>query len=177
MRRVALINPNSDTAATKRMVLAAQDAGAPLGLEIFGVTVAFGARLITNEAELAEAAEAVEALVPDLPALDGVIVSAFGDPGLERLRTRMSCPAVGIGECALAEAAAGGRRFAVVTTTPGLVESIARAVARLDLTASFAGVVLTNGDAQAGHSTRSVCSVNFPPLSVDWLQQAASKLS
>jgi Asp/Glu/hydantoin racemase len=49
----------------------------------------------------------------------------------------------------LIEAAAEGRRFAVVTTTPALVGSIERAVGRLGLLGAFAGVALTRGDAAA----------------------------
>ena len=53
---------------------------------------------------------------------------------------------VGIGEAALVEAAAGGRRFAVVTTTPGLADAIGARVASLGLGGRFTGTRLTCGD-------------------------------
>ncbi|GAA3389335.1 aspartate/glutamate racemase family protein [Streptomyces roseoviridis] len=54
-------------------------------------------------------------------------------------------PVVGIGEAALAEAAAGGRRFGVATTTPHLEGSIAAHVERLGLAASYTGARFTSG--------------------------------
>ena len=74
------------------------------------------------------------------------IVSAFGDPGLAELRRALAVPVAGIGEASILEAGSGGRRFAVVTTTPELVSSIDAKVARLGLGASYAGVVLTKGE-------------------------------
>jgi Asp/Glu/hydantoin racemase len=53
-----------------------------------------------------------------------VIVAAFGDPGLAHLRRVLGCPVTGIAEAGMAEAAAGGRPFVVVTTTPGPAASI-----------------------------------------------------
>ncbi|MCX2184611.1 hypothetical protein KV205_29390 [Streptomyces sp. SKN60] len=55
-------------------------------------------------------------------------------------------PLVGIGEAALAEAAAGGRRFGVATTTPLLAGSIDAQVARLGLAPSYTGARFTTGD-------------------------------
>lgn len=145
---VALINPNTDVAVTKRMLGTAR-AVAPPGMDLVGLTARYGAALITNEAELAQAAEAVESLSPELSTMDGAIIAAFGDPGLARLRALCPQPMVGIGESALREAARDGRRFAVATTTPALVDSIVRTVTRLGLLRTFSGVVLTRGDARA----------------------------
>jgi Asp/Glu/hydantoin racemase len=76
----------------------------------------------------------------------GAIISAFGDPGLEELRRALPVPVAGIGEAGLLKAGQGGRRFAVVTTTPELVASIDAKAARLGFGASYAGVVLTKGE-------------------------------
>ncbi|MFI9003980.1 aspartate/glutamate racemase family protein [Streptomyces sp. NPDC053541] len=105
------------------------------------------------------------------PAL--VPVSAFGDPGVPELRedpgplgapgrasgpehvpvlvpvpvvpVSVPVPVVGIGEAALAEAAAGGRRFGIATTTPLLAASIDTLVTRLGLTAGYTGARFTAG--------------------------------
>jgi allantoin racemase len=166
MTNIALINPNTDQTVTRRMIAVAEGA-APSGWIIAGLTAERGARLITNEAELTEAGEAVEAQAPRMVAFDGAIVAAFGDPGLERLRARCSCPVVGIGESALREAAQC-RRFAVATTTPALVSSIERAVVRLGIGGCFAGVALTRGDA--------IGVTNDPDRLFDELQAIISRL-
>ncbi|MET8505245.1 aspartate/glutamate racemase family protein [Streptomyces sp. NPDC004787] len=89
-------------------------------------------------------------------------VSAFGDPGVPELRglpgpsrvpgrepqpgpVSAPVPVVGIGEAALAEAATGGRRFGIATTTPLLAASIDALVARLGLTAGYTGARFTAG--------------------------------
>jgi allantoin racemase len=146
MPRVALINPNTSVATTERMVEIARDHAAG-ALEIEGVTSPFGSELITKEEELETASRAVASLVPALSRrFAGAIVSAFGDPGLAELRRALAVPVAGIGEASILEAGSGGRRFAVVTTTPELVSSIDAKVARLGLGASYAGVVLTKGE-------------------------------
>lgn len=147
--RIALVNPNTSAATTAAMVrIAAEAAGA--GATVTGHTAGFGAPLITGPAALDVAAEAVAALAPALAQADAdaVIVSAFGDPGLAALRAALGVWVTGIAEAGMAEAAAGGRRFAVVTTTPDLCDRIA-ATARGHGHAGFAGTWTTPGDPAA----------------------------
>ncbi|XWN31102.1 MAG: aspartate/glutamate racemase family protein [Devosia sp.] len=141
---IALVNPNTSTATTEAMVAIAQDAAGG-SATIKGVTAHFGASLITEPGALSVAADAVLALAPTLGDYDGVIVAAFGDPGLHALRERLPCPVTGIAEAGMAEAAKGGRRFAVVTTTPDLRGAIAKAAAFHGHEA-FAGTFITPGD-------------------------------
>ncbi|MEO1105322.1 MAG: aspartate/glutamate racemase family protein, partial [Pseudomonadota bacterium] len=123
---IALVNPNTSTATTEAMVAIAQDAAGG-SATIKGVTAHFGASLITEPGALSVAADAVLALAPTLGDYDGVIVAAFGDPGLHALRERLPCPVTGIAEAGMAEAAKGGRRFAVVTSTVDARTRAARA--------------------------------------------------
>lgn len=118
MARIILMNPNSNGATTRAMVAIASRV-LP-GVE--GWTAPSGPAMIVEQAPLEAAAELVAAA--DLPPVDGVIVSAFGDPGRDVLAARMDCPVVGIGAAAARAACAEGRRFAVATTTPGLERSI-----------------------------------------------------
>jgi Asp/Glu/hydantoin racemase len=145
--RFALINPNTNAATTDVMVAIAREA-ADGKAEIEGLTAPYGAALITNPKEIAEAAQAVASLADRVAQMSpsGVIVSAFGDPGVGLLRTRLSAPVTGIAEAAMLEAAAGGRSFAVVTTTPNLVESISNYAEECGHGAAFRGVTLTRGD-------------------------------
>lgn len=150
MTRLLLVNPNTDAATTASMRFLAQ-AAATAGTLVEAVSAPFGAPLITDEQALATAGQAVSALSGQIAANmpDGVIIAAFGDPGLETLRLRLSCPVTGIAEASMRVAGSGGRPFAVVTTTPGLVGAI-EATARLHGHGeSLRGVVLTHGDIHA----------------------------
>lgn len=144
MARITLINPNTSAATTNLMVSIAR-AAAPRGLAIDGLTARTGAALITNEATLAIAAGAVVALAAEVSG-DGVIVAAFGDPGADRLRARLDVPVIGIGEASIRAAAAHGRRFAIVTTTPELAAGIERRVVETGCDCGFAGVRVTEHD-------------------------------
>lgn len=144
--RLILINPNTSASTTDMMVGIAR-AAAPEA-EIDGLTAKAGPPLITNAVALAAAADAVEALAPELSERrpDGVIIAGFGDPGLERLRDRLECPVAGIAEAAMAQAARGGRRFVVVTTTPSLAVSIRDVAEAYGHGGLFAGTALTEPD-------------------------------
>lgn len=125
---IALINPNTSADTTAMMLRIARDTAGP-AVRIEGFTAPFGAPLITKPAELDLAAEAVAGLAPVIARAKAVIVAAFGDPGLQTLRARLSIPVTGIAEAGMAEAAQDGRRFAVVTTTPHLRARIAETAA------------------------------------------------
>ncbi|MBW6398179.1 hypothetical protein KPL78_10000 [Roseomonas sp. HJA6] len=147
--RLLLVNPNTNARTTALMTAIAQDA-APEGVTVQSATAGRGAPLILDPAMLAIAGEAVQELIAatDLSPFAGVVVAAFGDPGLDALRAACPIPATGIAEAAMAEAATHGR-FAVVTTTPLLVESVARRAEAYGHGSAFAGTWLTTGDTSA----------------------------
>ena len=146
MRAVLLINPNTSAAATAMMVAVARRL-LPSSIGLHGIGAARGVEMILDETALA--ASEVEVLRIGLAAaagVDAVIVAAFGDPGVAALRTALRVPVIGIGEAALREAAAGGRRFSIATTTPGLKASIEARVRHLLPDADFTGVRLSIED-------------------------------
>lgn len=145
--RITLVNPNSNRSTTQQMLaLAQQAAGSHATLD--ALTAGFGAPLICDEAALAVAADAVLALLPTLVQSrpNGVIIAAFGDPGRAHLSGHLACPVIGIAQAAMAEAAIGGRRFCVVTTTPDLVSAIMCTARGYGLGRECLGVRLTPGD-------------------------------
>lgn len=148
--KLLLINPNTNPATTEAMRAIAQ-ASAPSGVTILAQTAPFGVPLITTPETLAESAAAVLALLAEdiEPGLDGLIIAAFGDPALFEARHSTQIPVTGIAEAGMAEAAVDGRQFAVVTTTPELVDSIARSAKSYGHGGHFVGTVLTEGDATA----------------------------
>ncbi|WP_203070041.1 aspartate/glutamate racemase family protein [Falsiroseomonas ponticola] len=149
MTRLLLVNPNTNTRTTAVMAAIAQRA-APEGVVVEGATVATGAPLLDDPAKLAEGAQAVQALLgaTDLSPFAGVIVAAFGDPGLAESRAAAPVPLTGIAEAAMAEAAAAGR-FVIVTTTGLLKPAIDARVAQYGHAARHAGTFLTEGPAAA----------------------------
>ncbi len=145
--RITLINPNTNGSTTRQMLALAQQAvGTQATLD--ALTASFGTPLICDEAALAVAAEAVMTLLPTLEQSrpDGVIIAAFGDPGRAHLSTHLACPVIGIAQAGMAEAAMGGRRFCVVTTTPDLVSAIMCTARGYGLGQQCLGVRLTPGD-------------------------------
>jgi allantoin racemase len=147
LRRLVLVNPNTDPAVTQAMLAIARR-HLPVGVSLEAMTAPFGSPLILEPGALETAAQAVLSMAPGLrrTGCDGVVVAAFGDPALEGLRTLLGCPVTGIAEAAMARAGRCGRRFCVVTTTPDLADAIARAAERYGHGASFAGTFCTAGE-------------------------------
>lgn len=144
-RRIRLVNPNASAAATGRMVAAARSV-APDWLTVDGCTTAASPPLIVDAAgaALAEAA-VVAAAGRDFGSEDGIVLSAYIDPGIDAIRARLAVPVVGIGEASMCEAAAIGR-FAVAMTTPGLVGIVRVYAGRLGLADRLVAVPSTTED-------------------------------
>jgi allantoin racemase len=146
LQRILLINPNSSAATTEMMVAIACGC-APAGVEIVGATATRSpAMIVTPQALVASAPEVAEIGARAAPSIAGIIVGAFGDPGLDELRARVSMPVVGLCEASMREAGAQGRRFGVATVTPELAAAIADRARALGLTARYTGIRLTTGD-------------------------------
>ncbi len=117
-RRYLLINPNTNPLTTQRL----QDVLQPLvppGVRLDVATARFGAPYIACEASHAVAAHAcldawaAQRSLPS-PALHGVLIGCFGDPGLFALREVSGCQVTGLAEASFIQAAAHGS-FAIVT--------------------------------------------------------------
>ena len=146
LRSVLLINPNTSARTTAMMVEIAQ-AAAGEAVAVRGATASVGAPMIVNEEELAASApEVLRIARQEGTGVSGIIVSAFGDPGLDLIRDELAAPAVGLCEASMREASSGGRRFGVATVTPGLARAIGGKAAGLGLSGLYAGIRLTEGD-------------------------------
>lgn len=149
---VLLINPNSNPQTTEEMAHALAQALEERGVRVSvrTATAARAPQMLVNEQALSAAAREVVPLVMDaLGTADAVIVAAFGDPGVEALRSRLRVPVLGIGEAAISEAASAGRRFGIATTTPGLAHAIDARVRQLGYQNQYSGLRLTAGDPTA----------------------------
>jgi Asp/Glu/hydantoin racemase len=150
MQEILLINPNSSSSTTAMMAKIASSE-APAGCRVTGITAAGGPTMIVNEDELnAAATEVLKAWHSAAGGRwNGVIVSAFGDPGIELLRREASVPVVGIAEASMLAASEGRRRFGIATVTPELVSPIEGRAAALGLRDLYTGIRLTQGDPRA----------------------------
>jgi Asp/Glu/hydantoin racemase len=145
-RRILLINPNSSTATTDMMVAIAQEAAGD-DCKVIGATAARSPRMIVEPKALAASvAEVGEIARANHEDYDGLIVAAFGDPGLAEIRATMSIPATGIAEAAMLEAVEGDRRFGIATTTPGLAVQMNARVDDLGLRGRYTGIRFTDGE-------------------------------
>lgn len=139
-RRVLLMNPNANRATTAAMVAIARR-HLP---RVTGWTAPAGPDLLTGpDALMAAARRVAAARVP--AGIDGIIVSAFGDPGRAALAAHAGVPVVGIGWAAAMEAARIGR-FAVATHTPDLAPGIDALMRAAAPDADYLGTFLTTGD-------------------------------
>jgi allantoin racemase len=144
--RIALINPNTSTQATDLMLASARQ-GLPAHVRVEGRTVRQGPTLITHPKALDEAARIVADYGVEVAAegFDALIISGFGDPGLEALRQRVNIPVFGIAQASITEAAQGGRRYAIVTVTPDLFASLLQAANTHGQAGKLASIRFTDG--------------------------------
>lgn len=147
-----LVNPNTNSSTTRMMreLAAAELSGT--GVEVVGVTVGQGPRMLIDPADVAASGEYVQEVVrtylagPAGSAVAAVVVAAMGDPGRRELANELEIPVVGIGEAAILAASANGRHFGMATSTPLLQDSLARLVSEHGRHTQFCGVQLTASD-------------------------------
>jgi allantoin racemase len=113
--RLLIINPNTTTAMTDKVLEAARSF-LPDDWSITAVSGRFGPRYIASRATFAVASHAaIDAFAAHAPGHDRVLLACFGDPGLDALREASKVPVIGLVEASAQEASAGGRRFSIVT--------------------------------------------------------------
>jgi len=138
--KILQVNPNVTEAVTDVMVAEGRRSASP-GVEITAATAAFGAQYVENRVEAAIAAHALlDVLAEQAAGHDAVIVSAFGDPGLEAAKEMLDIPVVGLSEAALHTAYMLGRRYSVVCLTERLRTWYGECAEGLGLTGRLAGL-------------------------------------
>jgi Asp/Glu/hydantoin racemase len=146
MKHIVLINPNTSVKTTVMMTGIAERY-LPHGYSISGVTADRGVSMITDIAALkASESGVVHMGLSCSETAQGIIISAFGDPGLETLRAALAVPVVGLCEASMIATSRDGRRFGIATVTPELVPCFAEKARALGLAMNYTGTRLTNGD-------------------------------
>ncbi|WP_457973182.1 aspartate/glutamate racemase family protein [Arthrobacter sp. D1-17] len=96
-------------------------------------------------AEYSAGAGAADGPAPDGPAaedttIDGIVVAAFGDPGMPALKELADLPVIGITEAALCAAALQGHRFSIVAISDRIRPWYLDCVERFGLTGRLASI-------------------------------------
>jgi allantoin racemase len=143
---VLLINPNSSEETSGMMCeIAQRTAGGRLAVSAETATrnpmmIVNGEQLAASEAQVIEIGQAEKDNV------SGIIISAYGDPGVDFLRDKLDIPVIGICEASMIVAATGQRKYGVATVTPDLSVQIANRAKYLGFTHLYTGIRCTPGD-------------------------------
>jgi Asp/Glu/hydantoin racemase len=138
--RILLLNPNTSTGMTDRLLAAARLVAAP-STEIVPVTASRGVPYIATRAEsIIGGAIALEMLAEYEDGVDAAVIAAFGDPGLGGAREMFSKPVIGLAEAGMLTACMLGRSFAIVTFAQALEPWYRECVAWHGLTGRCAGI-------------------------------------
>lgn len=116
--RLLVINPNISDDVTALIESEAVRSAAP-GTELVVRTAGHGVEYIETRFESLIAAGAVAEIIAEhtragADPVDGVMVAAFGDPGMPALKELANVPVIGITEAALCAAALQGHRFSII---------------------------------------------------------------
>jgi Asp/Glu/hydantoin racemase len=112
--RLLVVNPNISEDVTHLIRAEAERSAAP-ETRLIMRTARHGVEYIETRFESLVAAGAVaELIAEERGGIDGVVVAAFGDPGLPALKELVDVPVLGITEAALCAAALQGRRFSII---------------------------------------------------------------
>jgi len=115
--KLLVINPNTSNDVTALIEAEALRSASP-GTELVVRTAGYGVEYIETRFESLIAAGAVAEIIAeytrDGASVDGVVVAAFGDPGMPALKELADVPVIGITEAALCAAALQGHRFSII---------------------------------------------------------------
>ncbi|QDX20968.1 Asp/Glu/hydantoin racemase [Pandoraea pnomenusa] len=112
--RLLVVNPNISTSVTALIEAEARRAASPDTALSFA-TAAFGVAYIETRFEALVGGYATAcAAAKHAGTFDGLVVAAFGDPGLGGLKELFDVPVIGMTEAALASACLLGARFSII---------------------------------------------------------------
>lgn len=116
--KLLIVNPNISGSVTALIEAEARRSMSP-DTQITAVTASLGVAYIETRFEALMGAYAVaEQVAAHVSGHDGVLVAAFGDPGLAALREVLPVPVTGMTEAALLTACQLGSRFSIVSISP-----------------------------------------------------------
>lgn len=142
--KITILNPNTSGTITALLRRAALRI-APASMQITVRAVTVGADALRNAQDLRIASQAVEDVARQIDGVDGLIIAAFGDPGLQAARQLLPCPVVGLGESGFLAAGAAGR-FGILTLGPLMEPALRAKTAEMGLTDHLTGIHFLDAD-------------------------------
>lgn len=137
--KILLLNPNISESVTTLIGEEARRAALET-TEVSTRTVQTGVAYIETPAEAVVAAYAsFDLLAQCHTQYDGIVVAAFGDPGVAQAKEVFPIPVIGLTEAALANAFLLGGRFAIVGISERIGYWYQETIAGLGMTQRFAG--------------------------------------
>ncbi|HSU45476.1 MAG TPA: aspartate/glutamate racemase family protein [Arthrobacter sp.] len=138
--KILVINPNISESVSALILAEARRAASP-ATEIIVRTAQFGVEYIETRVEALLAGTAVAQIIAEEEGnVDGVVVAAFGDPGMPALKELVDIPVVGITEAAIYTAALQGSRFSIVAISKRIQAWYRECVERNGMAASLASI-------------------------------------
>lgn len=160
--RILVINPNISDTLTNLIAQESRRVASP-GTELLFSTAPFGVEYIETRMEALIGGYAAACVAAERHGeYDGVIIDAFGDPGLLGIKELLNVPVVGMTEAALASACLLGQRFSIIAISSRIKAWYLETVERSHLTTRLASIRSLNdtlndiGTVQEDHSERLV---------------------
>lgn len=145
-KKYLLINPNSST-KTSQLMLNIVNTVRSSDMHFDVMTASYAPSMITNEEELCYSEKEVINIAQTYQHhYAGIIVGAFGDPGLLQLKSILDIPVTGLCEASIIEASHNKRTFSISTVTPNLIDMMNKKVDDLGLSSQYKGVFCTQED-------------------------------
>ncbi|MGO4308049.1 aspartate/glutamate racemase family protein [Cupriavidus sp. RAF12] len=158
--RILVVNPNISQSVTDLIEAEARRSISP-GTALKMATAPFGVAYIETRFEALTGGYATACVAAEHAGeFDGLVVAAFGDPGLAGLKELFDVPVVGMTEAALASACLLGQRFSIIAISHRIEAWYRECVAANGLTSRLASVrslqepLRDIGSVQEDHSAR-----------------------
>ena len=183
--QLLIINPNTSQSVTD-LIEAEARRSLSQGTRITMATAPFGVAYIETRFEALVGGYATAcAAAEHAGRFDGLVVAAFGDPGLAGLKELFDVPVVGMTEAALASACLLGQRFSIIAISHRIEAWYRECVAANGLTSRLASVrslqepLRDIGSVQEDHAARlqSLCEAAVNEDGADVLVIAGAPLA
>ena len=138
--RILVINPNISESLTELIANEANRAASP-GTDLTFATAPMGMAYIETRLEALIGGYASACIAAERHGTyDGLVIAAFGDPGLLGIKELCDVPVVGMTEAALASASLLGQRFSIIAISSRIKAWYRECVERSHLTTRLASI-------------------------------------
>ncbi|HHV64832.1 MAG TPA: Asp/Glu/hydantoin racemase [Peptococcaceae bacterium] len=169
--RILVINPNISEALTNLIAEETRRAASP-GTELLFATAPFGVEYIETRMEAVIGGYASACIAAErYGEYDGVIIDAFGDPGLLGIKELLDVPVVGMTEAALASACLLGQRFSIIAISSRIKAWYLETVERSHLTTRLASIRSLNDNLRSISTVQEDHTERLKELAVQAVEQ------